>query len=164
MDEDLPKQALGERWEDVEADLEALAADLDADGWTTVTLHAGDVTTLPGGDGQPAGLDVMVPGNEFESLEEQLETGAAFEETAVFREASGGVAFLVFVLRDPERGAAVLVPAFYPQQGRDARALADHALEAGAVDVHVRPLSRERVVTFTVEAPELVFPEGPTER
>lgn len=158
MDDDLPTQALRERWEDVEADLEATAEELSAEGWTTVTLHPGDVTTRVGRDGGSAGLDVMVAGNEFEELTEQVEAGAAFSETAVFREASGGVAFLVCVLRDPDRRIAVLVPAFYPQTGEDARALAERAHEAGEVDLLVRPLSRERVVTFTVDDPELVFP------
>ena len=158
MDVDLPTQALRDRWEDVEADLEATAAELDAEGWTTVTLHAGDVTTRPGRDGGPAGLDVMVAGNDFEALEERLADGAEFDETAVFREAAGGVAFLVCVWRDPDREVAVLAPVFYPQRGADARALAEHAREAGEVQVHVHPLRRDRVVTFTIDDPELVFP------
>lgn len=158
MDVDLPTQALRNRWEDVEADLEATAAELEAEGWTTVTLHAGDVTTRVGGDGESAGLSVMVAGDEFDALEQQLAAGAEFGETAVFRRAAGGVAFLACVLRDPDREVAVLVPAFYPQRGRDARTLAEHALEAGEVRLHVHPLRRDRVVTFTIEDPELVFP------
>ena len=158
MDDDLPTQALRDRWEDVEADLEATAAELEAEGWTTVPLHPGDVTTRIGRDGGPAGLDVMVAGNEFEELTDQVEAGAAFSETAVFREASGGVAFLVCVLRDPDRRVAVLVPTFYPQTGEDVRALAERAHDEGEVRLFVRPLRRDRVVTFAVEDPALVFP------
>lgn len=157
MDVDLPTQALRARWEDVEADLEATAAELEAEGWTTVALHPGDVTTRSGDDG-PAGLDVMVPGNEFEAVGEQLDAGTEFRETAVFRQAAGGVAFLVCAFRDPDREVAVLVPAFYPQLGRDARALASHARDVGEVLLHVHPLRRDRAVTFTIEDPELVFP------
>lgn len=157
MDVDLPSQALRERWGDVEADLDATADELEAEGWTTVTLHAGDVTTLMSAD--PPGLGVLVPGNEFEALEAELEDGADFSETAVFRSASGGVAFLGCVLRDPERQVAALVPAFYPQQGEDAQALAEHAAETGRVHLHVYPLNRERIVTFTIDDPELVFPD-----
>lgn len=157
MDVDLPTQALRERWGDVEADLEVTADELAAEGWSTVTLHAGDVTTLL--DADPPGLGVLVPGNEFEALEDALEAGAAFTETAVLRSASGGVAFLGCVLRDPDRRVAALVPAFYPQRGDDAQTLAEHAAETGAVHLHVYPLNRERIVTFTIDDPSLVFPE-----
>jgi len=160
MDVDLPTQALRDRWGDVEADLDATAAELADEGWTTVSLHAGDVTTRPGRDGGPTGLDVLVPSNEFEDLTDEVEAGATFSETAVFREAAGGVAFLVFVLRDPDRRVAALVPAFYPQMGEDATALAEYAHDAGHVQLHVRPLGRDRVVTFTVDDPALVFPES----
>lgn len=159
MDHDVPTLTLHNHWADVEADLEATAAELAAEGWTTVTLHTGDATSLV--EGEPGtGLDVMVPGNEFAALEAELEAGAAFSESAVFRQAAGGVAFLVFVLKDPKREVAALFPAFYPQQGRSAQALAEQAREAGRLKVFVRPLDRSRVVTFTIEDPSLVFPEN----
>lgn len=159
MDVDLPTETLRDRWEDVAADLEATAEELDDEGWTAVTLHPGDVTTRTGGgDGPGAGLDVLVADNEFEALAEQIADGAEFRETAVFREAAGGVVFLLCVARDPDREVAVLVPAFYPQRGRDATALAEHAREAGAVHVFVRPLQVDRRVTLTIDDPALVFP------
>lgn len=161
MDEDLPKRAVRDRWEDVEADLEATATELEEEGWTTVTLHAGDVTSRTGIGDRPPGLDVVVPTNEFEELEAELEAGAAFGETAVFREAAGGVMFLVCVLRDPERQVAALFPAYYPRRGQAAGELAEHAHESGRLRVYVRPLQVERTVTFSIEKPELVFPEEP---
>lgn len=157
MDPDLPSQALRDHWGDVVADLEATADELAAAGWTALTIHAGDVTSRP--DGDPPGLDVLVPGDEFEALESELEAGATFVETAVYRSAAGGVSFLVCVLRDPDRQVAALVPAFYPQRGSAAQALAGHAKESGAVHLHVHPLSRDRVVTFTIDDPDLVFPD-----
>lgn len=159
MDVDLPTAALRDRWDDVVADLEATAAELEAEGWSTLALDVGDVTTRPGGDGgAPAGLDVLVAGAEFERLEALLADGASFAETAVYRSAAGGVAFVVCVLRDPDREVAVLVPAFYPQRGESAAALAERAHAEGAVDLHVHPLSRDRVVTVTIDDPGLVFP------
>jgi hypothetical protein len=158
MDIDLPKPALREHWEDVEADLHATAEELAAEGWTTLTLHTGDVTSYPDDADGPARLDVMVADNEFDALESHVRAGAEFDETAVFRQASGGVMFLVCVLRDPEREVAALFPAFYPQKGKAARALADHSHEAGQLRVVVRPLDRRRSVAFTIEDPELVFP------
>lgn len=157
MDVDLPSQALQDHWADVEADLEATAEELEAEGWSTVAFHPGDVTTRPTGD--LPGLDVMVPGNEFEAMQATLEAGTSFDETAVFRTAGGGVAFLLCVLRDTDRRVAALVPAFYPQRGDDVQALAEHARSAGEVHLHVRPLRRDRIVTVTVDDPTLVFPD-----
>ena len=159
MDEDVPKQAVQDRWDDVEADLEATAEELEGEGWSTVTLHAGDVTSMSGATDHPPGLDVLVPDNEFEALEAELEAGAEFTETAVFREGAGGVTFLVCVLRDPDRRVAALFPAYYPQRGRSAEALAEHALGTGELTVFVRPLRRERGVSFVIDKPSLVFPE-----
>lgn len=158
MDVDLPSAALREHWDDVVSDLEAAAADLEAAGWSTLSLHAGDVTTRPGDGGTPAGLSVLVPSNDFEQLEALLADGATLDETAVYRSAAGGVVFLVCSLRDPDRQTAVLFPAFFPQRGDAARRLAERAHAAGALDVHVHPLSGDRVVTVTIEDPALVFP------
>lgn len=157
MDVDLPTQAVRDRWEDLEADLDATAAELEAEGWTTVPLHVGDVTTRPRAD--PPAFEVLVPGNEFAALGTHLDAGVAFAETAVYRSAGGGVVFLLCVWRDPDARVAALFPAFYPHRGRDAMALADHARDAGAVHFRVRTLSRDRAVTFTIEDPALVFPD-----
>lgn len=158
MDTDLPTESLKANWEDVEADLEATAEELEEEGWATITLHPGDVTTQTGKADIPPGLDVMVANNEFEAVEEQLEAGAAFGETAVFRRPAGGIMFLVCVMRDPDREVAVLFPAFYPQRGESAQTLADHARDEGELQVFVRPLDRSRIVTFSIQKPELVFP------
>ncbi|MDZ7702461.1 MAG: hypothetical protein U5J98_10615 [Halobacteriales archaeon] len=101
----------------------------------------------------------MVASNEFDALEAHLGAGVEFEETAVYRQAAGGVMFLVCVLRDPDRQVAALFPAFYPQRGQAAGKLAAHAHEAGSLRIYVRPLQVERTVTFLIEEPSLVFPE-----
>lgn len=157
MDVDLPSESLRNHWDDLVADLEATAEAYEAEGWSTLALHPGDVTTRTD---DLAGLGVMVAGNEFEALAGLLDDGATFTETHVYRSAAGGVAFLVCALRDPARAVAVLVPAFYPQRGRSVEALAERARDAGAVDLHVHPLSRDRVVSVTIDDPDLVFPEG----
>lgn len=158
MDHDVPTLTLRNHWPDVEADLAATAAELQEEDWTTVTLHTGDATSLVEGE-LGTGLDVLVPGDELAELEAKLADGVAFEESAVFRRAAGGVMFLVFVYRDVERQVAALFPAYYPQRGESAQALAAHAHDSGQLDVFVRPLDRSRVVTFTIEQPSLVFPE-----
>lgn len=163
MDTDLPTQSLKANWEAFEADLEATAEELESEGWTTVTLHPGDVTTQSGKSEMPPGLDVMVASNEFEALEAELDAGASFSESAVFRRAAGGIMFLVCVMRDPDREVATLFPAFYPQRGESAERLADHARDEGQLQVFVRPLDRSRIVTFTIENPALVFPEASEE-
>lgn len=158
MDRDLPSSALRDHWQDVIADLEAMAEAYEDEGWTALALHAGDVTSKTGDD--LVGLSVLVPGDEFEALADLMDDGLAVAETEVYRSAAGGVAFLVCAALDPEQQVAVLVPAFYPQHGTSARALAEHAHEAGQVDLHIHPLSRDRAYSVTVKDPSLVFPEG----
>ena len=159
MDHDLPSQSLRQHWEAVTDDLRATADELEAEGWETVPLYPGDVTTVTGKSELPPGLDVMVASDDFDALEAALEDGASFEETAVYRQAAGGVMFLVCVLRDPERRVATLFPAFYPQQGASVERLREHVEETDQVDVFVHPLDRERLVTFTIDKPGLVFPD-----
>lgn len=160
MDPDLPTQTLRDHWEEVEADLDNTARELADEGWTTLTLHVGDVTTRSGETSEEVGLDVMVASNEFDALEAHLGAGVEFEETAVYRQAAGGVMFLVCVLRDPGREVAALFPVFYPQRGKSAQALAETAHDDGELRVFVHPLGRSRIVTFTIDDPSLVFPEG----
>lgn len=159
MDHDVPTLTVKNHWPDVEDDLATTAAELEEEGWSTLTLHTGDATSLVEGE-LGTGIDVLVPGDELAALEAKLADGVEFEESAVFRRAAGGVMFLVFVFRDVERQVAALFAAYYPQQGESAQALAEHAHQAGQLDVFVRPLDRSRVVTFTIEQPSLVFPEG----
>lgn len=146
-------------WEGVVEDMEATAAEYRDEGWETLELHPGDVTALPSVEERKQGrfgLDVLVPGDEYEAVSELVET-VEFDEYEVFRAQEGGVVFAVLVTQSTAAKQAVLTPLYYAVE--DASLMLDRAREEGVLYTHVRPLSGEEHVTFTQEEPELLFPE-----
>ena len=152
-----------EEWERVLEDAEATAAEYRDAGWETLELHPGDVTPLPPAwestpdtdpDGR-VGFDVMVPGDEFERLEAVVED-ADFDEYEAYTGRTDEVVFAVVVTRAADAGRAVFLPLYYSISG--AGSLIARALEKGAVETTVRPLSDERRVTLTQRDPSPLFP------
>jgi hypothetical protein len=156
--EDLATGRVAPRWPEVIEDMHATAAEYAEAGWETVQLHPGDVTVLDGGtaDGR-AGLDLVVPGDEFERLTEAV-ADRSFGSADVFRNTAGGIVFLMAVLTDTQAEVAVFVPAYY--EVTDAETLRSIAAAEGAVTTHVRQLRNERRVEFEHEEPELFLPDG----
>jgi hypothetical protein len=148
-----------EAWDRVVEDMAATAAEYRDDGWETVELHPGDVTPLPP-DHERFGLDVLVPGDEYETVSAMVtDDGAAFDEFEVFRAVQAGHVFLVVAVEDEAREQVLLVPAYYGI--KDAEDTIEAVLEQDRFPVHVRPLTIEDVVTFEPSEPELLLP--PTE-
>jgi len=146
-------------WERVVEDMEATAAEYRDDGWEVVELHPGDVTPLPP-DHDRFGLDVLVGGDEYETVSEMVtDDGAAFDEFEVFRAVQGGHVFLVVAVEDAAREQAVLVPAYYGI--KDADDTIEAVLEGDTFPLHIRPLSIDDVVTVEPSDPSLLLP--PTE-
>jgi hypothetical protein len=153
-----PPAAVEEQWETLLADAEAMADEYAEEGTEPFVVHAGDVTPLTG---EPLGLDVLAPGDEFEALEE-LVADATFEVSHVYRTEAGATRLFVVVVEGslPDSGGAdpdvaVLVPAFLSLER--APPLEARAREAGVMYTHVRPLSNDARVTFTHDDPELFF-------
>jgi hypothetical protein len=148
---------VAEVWEEVVADMGATAESYREDGWEVLEIHPGDVASPDGSQGGRWGLDVVVPGDEFEALEELVEVESfAFDESEVYRADRGGVVFLVVAVLDTDTGAAVLFPAYYDVDR--GRSMLDRAMEAGEMRTHLRPLSVENVITFTYDDPSLFMP------
>ena len=120
-------------------------------------MHPGDVTVLAGDttDGR-AGLDVLVPGEEFERLVDAVED-RTFDSHDVFRTIEGGVVFLLDVLTDADGDVAVFVPAYY--EVTDAEKLRSTAAD-GTVTTYVRRLRNDRRVEFDHDDPDLFLPGG----
>ena len=111
--EELATGRVAPRWTRVIEDMHATAEEYAETGWETVALHPGDATVLPGGTGDgPAGLDVLVPGEEFERLVEVVDD-RTFDSADVFRTTDGEILFLLAVLTDDDGEVAVFVPAYY---------------------------------------------------
>lgn len=154
-----------EFWEDVMADMEATAAEYREAGWETYELHPGDVAPLPAGQtpeggfaDERVGLDVLVPGNEFEAIEELVET-AEFDEYEAYRAEQGGVVFLVVAMQAEADGVAVVFPLYYRID--EAREMLSRVVERGEMRTYVRPLSDEKRVVFSQQEPQSLLPEEP---
>ena len=164
MDASHPLDGVMELWEDVIDDMEATAEEYREDGWEAYELHPGDVTTLPSGQTQDGGfaddrvgLDVVVPGEEFERIEPLVEEGR-FDSYEAFRAEAGGVVFLVVAMKDQQAKRAVLVPAYYRVE--NAREMLVRAEERGEMRMWVRPLDDSRQVVFGQDSPDALFPSG----
>lgn len=155
-------------WEDVLDDMAATARQHREQGKTAIELHPGDVATLTGeprtaaelsADGEPAlddrqlGLDVIVPGDEYDDVRSVLGDQNP-DRMDVFQATGNGLVFLLLVLTAGE--TVVLVPVYYDREDTDA--LQTIARERG-LRLHVRPLTDDERVTVTVDDPEPCFPE-----
>lgn len=151
-----PFAKLSNHWEDMLADMEATAEEYREQGWQTLELHPGDVTALaPDEEDDTFGLDVLVPGDEFDDLEARVEGGASFDSYQVFRGEGSGLVLLVVAMEDEANELAVLFPAYFdPSQNSEFR---EAAMAEGAMYSHVRPLDKRNIVTFTHDDPELFF-------
>lgn len=151
MNPETPPQAVAERWEELLGDADEIAEEYVEDGWEALVVHAGDVTPRTG---DPFGLDVLAPGDEFEALEELVED-VTFDTSHVYRREEGGARFLIVAVEAREDEVAVVVPAFLALA--DEGELRSTAIAEGVMYTHVRPLSDDARVTFTHDDPELFF-------
>jgi hypothetical protein len=151
MNPEGPPSAVADRWQELLEDADAIAAEYREDGWETLVVHPGDVTPITG---DPFGLDVLAPGDEFEALEALVET-ATFDTSHVYRAEEGGVRFFIIATEATAAETAVVVPAFLA--AREESELAAKATDEGVMYTHVRPLSDETRVTFSHDDPGLFF-------
>ncbi len=103
-------QPTGDGWQAVVEDMAATAEAYRDRGWTTLELHPGDSVLV---DSEfRTGLDVLLPGDEYENLE-VLAADAAFTDVDVFQAAADSTTYLLVVEKDPDSEIAVFVPAYY---------------------------------------------------
>ncbi|WP_435180810.1 DUF7529 family protein [Halorussus sp. AFM4] len=147
-----------EFWEDILGDMEATAAEYEAEGWETLQLHPGDVTALaPTESDDRFGLDVLVPDDEFAELEALVEGEVSFDSYEAFRATADALVLLVVAMEDPDAEVAVLYPAYYDAQ--DAQEMLQAAERVGGMRTYVRTLSEEQV-EFTHGEPANFAPEA----
>lgn len=144
--------AVASRWSDLMADLEATADELSAAGYDVVTVHPGDVTTVP----DELTLNILVPDNEFDRIE-TLAATATIDEFVVYTAAEGTVTFAVVVGRDPEAAAAVCWPVYLAATGAGTGSLRERALAAGRLEFRLRPLADDTEVRFAMTDPSVLF-------
>lgn len=146
-----------EVWDDVIEDMEATAETYREEGWEVLAIHPGDVASPDGEQGGRWGIDVLVPGDEFDELERLTEVESfSFDESEVYRATGPGLVLLVVAILDHDTEVAVIFPAYYDVD--QARSMLNRATDAGEMRTHLRPLDLENVVTFTHDDPSLFMP------
>jgi hypothetical protein len=151
------EQLLG-HWDQVIADMEATAEEYREDGWEVAEVHPGDVTVVdPDAEVDRWGLDLLVPSNEFETVEQWVVTeDSAFDSYEVFRAEVDGYVYAVVAMRDESDRRAILFPVHYdPGQ---AESTFRYARDEGTMYTHLHSLQPEPVVTFSQSDPSLFVP------
>ncbi|EMA52438.1 DUF7529 family protein [Halococcus thailandensis] len=147
MSENEPNEHVAGHWGAVVEDMEATAAGYREAGVSVLELHPGDVTILD----EENGLDVLVPGDEFEELE-TLASEATFDSYEIYRAEDSGTVFALIVLEDAAGERAICCPIHYD---RDDIERLKRRLDDGELYTHIRPLADDRVVAFSYEDPDL---------
>ena len=144
---------VGDGWSAVIEDMEATAAEYRERGWTTLELHPGDSVLVD--SERRTGLDVVLPGPEFESLE-SLVDGREFRDVEVFRAAGDELVYVLVAERAPESETVAFVPAYY-DPGRSTEAI-ESIREAGTLRLFCRRLNDD-TVRFVHDDPTPFLPE-----
>ncbi|QCC59699.1 hypothetical protein NP511_14965 [Natrinema thermotolerans] len=97
-------------WQSVIEEMAAIADEYRDRGWTALELHPGDAVLVD--SEKRTGLDVLLPGPEYENLE-SLTENCSFVDVDVFRAADSSMFYLLIVEKDPESETVVFVPAYY---------------------------------------------------
>lgn len=143
-------------WDLLLEDMAASAAEYEDRGWDTLQLHTADATPLDGEYGEDVGLSVLVPDDEFATLESWLADDAV-DGFEAFRSTADGYVALLVVLEDETRERAVLFPAYYSRQDDSAEGMFEQAFADGELAVFVRNLAEDRVAV-TLSEPSLLAP------
>lgn len=150
---DRATRVAGAHWETLLEEARAIAGEFGR-GWETLVIQPGTVTAVH--EGERCGLDVLIPGNQYDPLAEWVEDhGVAFPRSEVYCREEGEVALLVVVMRDPDTERAVVFPAYYGIE--DAEELFERASEEGRLNTYLRKLNGEMVV-FGHDDPDIFRP------
>ncbi|QAU13341.1 hypothetical protein EKH57_11770 [Halorubrum sp. BOL3-1] len=149
-----PNVQASDGWPAVIEDMEATAVEYRDRGWRTLELHPGD-SVLVDSD-RRTGLDIVLPGPEFEALE-SLVADRSFRDVEVFRAEGDGLVYLLVIESDPESETAAFVPAYYDPNG--SAETVEAIREAGTVQLFCRRLNDE-AVRFVHDDPAPFLPES----
>ncbi len=145
-------------WERAIDDMRELAAERAADGWTTVTVHAGETTPEPPSEGESDRFGVVytVADNAAGEIE-TLTNETSMDEYTVYRRHVGKTLFLVTEFADHEREAALFVAGAVNLQFADE--LFEAAMERGEIYSHLQLLDWTHLASFRHDDPSAFIPE-----
>lgn len=150
---DVRKQA----WTATLEDMDATADELEAEGWETVRIPAGDTGPLGADEGADDrfGLVYVVPGDRADAVEAAVDAGS-FPTFEVYRAERDGQVYLVTVLFSPETETAVLVAGQF--ELRRAAGCVEAAVENDEMWTHLVRLDGTPVASFRHDDYEKFFP------
>jgi hypothetical protein len=151
---DQTTQVASMHWETLLEECRAIAAEFSEDGWETLVVQPGTVTSVY--ERERCGLDVLVPKNQYEPLAEWVEEEEiTFPHSEVYCREETEVVLLVVVMQDPESRKAVVFPAYYGRE--DEEELFERASKEGELNTYLRKLNGEMVV-FAHDDPDIFRP------
>jgi L-rhamnose mutarotase len=160
MMEDSPNDADEEAtvWEQVIEEMRELAAQREADGWETITVHAGETTPEPpsAGDSDRFGIVYTVPDNVADEVRSVVES-ASVDEYTVYRRKLGRTLFLVTELADTDDQLALFVAGALNLQFADQ--LFEAATDRGEMYTHLQLLDWTHLASFYHDDPSAFIPE-----
>jgi len=145
-------------WQRTLDDMEAMAEELEADGWEVLPIAAGHTapTNPDAGATDRFGFVHVVPGNKAEPFEQLVETGS-FPKYRVFRNEMDGRIFMLTQLIDPDAEATILIAGNFPV--RHAPGLVKTALKEDEIYTHVQKLDKTHLGSFRHDDVEKFFPD-----
>lgn len=148
-------------WEQTVNDMRELAAQRDAEGWKTVTVHAGETTPEPPSEGESTRFGVVytVPDNAVREID-NIMNGTSMDEYTVYRRQVGKILFLVTEFADGDSEAALFVAGAVNLQFADQ--LFEAATERGEIYSHLQLLDWTHLASFHHDDPSAFIPEEVT--
>jgi L-rhamnose mutarotase len=145
-------------WEQAVGEMRELAAERAADGWETVTVHAGETTPEPPseGDSDRFGIVYTIPDNVAEEVRSVVEN-ASVDEYTVYRRNLGSTLFLVTEFADSDAEVALFVAGAVNLQFADELFAA--ATERGEMYSHLQLLDWTQLASFRHDDPSAFIPE-----
>jgi len=158
QDSALADDALKNGWAQTVADMRAMAADREEQGFETLAIVSGDTSPVDpkGGETDRWGLSYLIPGDEVDQFTEVHAQGE-FTDTGVYQQTQNGHVFMVEENIDYDNELIVFVAGTFMMI--DATALVRTALDRGRMYSHVRTLDRTIVGQFEHDDPAAYFPE-----
>lgn len=154
-----PANVAKDAWERTLTDLDQLATELEADGWTTLAIPAGvaSLKTPNIGDSDRFGFIHVVPGNYADEFTNHF-ADCTFTAYDVFRNELEREVYFVTVLYDTDTQKAVLVAAAYRKAAE--KRLWDVAQEHDTVYTHLQRLDGTHLCSIKHEEFDKFFGAG----
>ncbi|ELY90205.1 hypothetical protein C483_11873 [Natrialba hulunbeirensis JCM 10989] len=166
MSDDAP--TADDRWAELLADANAIAAEYDEDGWEPIVLEPASVS--PSEAEERFGLDVGIDQETFERVEDRVaDSATTFGDAEVYylpvdeddTTRDDSRRFALAVERDADNSVAVFVPVTYTLP--EAKPVFETALLEEELLIHVRAIDADETdpwVTFSHDDPSLFLSES----